>query len=279
MAENASSTLCSEDQELENFALDSLRRHLQAVADARAERGKLHQLQPVLCLVVLGLLTGRTSLSQILALALGAGAQRHFYGDQRRRRQKQQAMASDLPPAPWLYRIGLLWRGQPTAPCLMTLIRLLRGLKLSDLQEAMGCWVLDLLAHLRQQPALVVRVDGKAMKAADRHVLSVFVEDLKLVLLHEEVDAKKNELSTFRDKLAALLERYPFLWLLSGDAMFSDTKLCEMLKAGGRHWLFQIKANQPHLLEKLELFFSPIVHAAPHLSSEPEKKRWLHCHA
>lgn len=277
MAENAATTLCPEDQELENFALDSLRRHLQTVADARAERGKLHQLQPVLCLVVLGLLTGRTSLSQILALALGAGAQRHFYGDQRRRRQKQQAMASDLPPAPWLYRIGLLWRGRPTVPCLMTLIRLLDDLRLGELQEAMAGWVLDLLAHLREPPALVARVDGKAMKAAERHVLSVFVEDLRLVLLHEEVDEKKNELSTFRDKLATLLERYPFLWLLSGDAMFADAKLCEMLKAGRRHWLFQIKANQPQLLEKLELVFSPIVHAAPQLSEEPEKKRWLHC--
>ena len=279
MAESASPTFDPQSQEFEDFALDSLRQHLQAVTDARAQHGKIHQLLPVLCLVVLGLLTGRTSLSQILALAIGAGAGRHFYGDQRRRRQKQQAMASELPPAPWLYRIGLLWRGRPTAPCLMTLIRLLGGLLLSELQAAMAGWVLDLLAHLREQPALVVRVDGKAMKAADRHVLSVFVEDLRLVMLHEEVDEKKNELSTFRDKLAALLERYPFLWLLSGDAMFSDTKLCELLKAERRHWLFQIKANQPHLLEKLELVFSPLVHAKPHLREEPEKKRWLHCQA
>jgi hypothetical protein len=279
MAETASSTLCPEDQELENFALDSLRHHLQTVTDARAEHGKIHKLLPVLCLVVLGLLTGRTSLSQILALAIGAGAGRHFYGDARRRRQKQRAMASDQPPAPWLFRIGLLWRGRPTAPCLMTLIRLLDDLRLGELQEAMAGWVLELLAQLREPPALVVRVDGKAMKAADRHILSVFVEELRLVLLHEEVDEKKNELSTFRDKLSALLERYPFLWLLSGDAMFADTKLCELLKAGQRHWLFQIKANQPQLLEKLELVFSPIVHAAPQLSSEPEKKRWLCGHA
>lgn len=275
MAENPSSTHCPQDQELEDYALDSLRHHLGCVADQRSQRGKIHQLLPVLCLVVLGLLTGCTSLSQILALAIGAGAGRHFYGEAHRRRQKQRAMASDQPPATWLYRIGLLWRGRPTVPCLMTLTRLLRGLTLSQLQEAMAGWVLDLLAHLREQPALVVRVDGKALKAGGRHILSVFVEDLRLVLLHEEVDEKKNELSTFRDKLCGLLERYPFLWLLSGDAMFANTQLCEMLSAGGRHWLFQIKANQPQLLEKLELVFSPLVHAAPHLSSEAEKKGWL----
>lgn len=280
MAEPASPTLCPEDQELENFALDSLRHHLQTVADQRGERGQIHQLRPVLCLVVLGLLTGRTSLSQILALAIGAGAGRHFYGDACRRRQKQRAMATGQPPAPWLYRIGLLWRGRPTVPCLMTLTRLLRGLSLAELQQALAGWVLDLLAHLGTQPSpLVVRVDGKAMKAADRHILSVFVEDLRLVLMHEEVDEKKNELSTFRDKLATLLERYPFLWLLSGDAMFANTSLCELLKAGQRHWLFQIKANQPQLLEKLELVFSPLVHGAPHLRSEKEKKRGLCGHA
>lgn len=278
MTEPFSALPAYDPQALENQALDSLCAHLKILADARAEHGKVHQLHAVLCLVVLGLLTGCTSLSQMIALALGGGARRRFYGDQCRRRQKQRAMAHDEPPAPWLYRIGLLWRGRPTVPCLMTLTRLLETVTLAQLQEAMSGWVLDLLARLRQEP-LVARVDGKALKAAGRHVLSVFVQDLGVVLLHEEVDEKKNELSTFRDKLAQLLERYPALWLLSGDAMFADTTLCQALKQGGRDWLFQIKANQPQLLEKLELVFSPIVRTAPHFSAEAEKKRRLHCAA
>lgn len=268
----------SDSQALENQALDSLCAHLKTLADARAEHGKVHQLHAVLCLVVLGLLTGCTSLSQMIALALGAGARRRYYGDHRRRRQKQRAMAYAQPPAQWLYRIGLLWRGSPTVPCLMTLTRLLEAVTMAQLQEAINGWVLELLARLRQEP-LVVRVDGKALKAAGRHVLSVFVQDLGVVLLHEEVAEKKNELSTFRDKLTRLLERYPALWLLSGDALFADTTLCQALKQGGRDWLFQIKANQPHLLEKLELVFSPLVRTAPHFSAEAEKKGGLHCHA
>jgi hypothetical protein len=278
MAHANAPALAPDDQALENQALDSLCAHLRSVADRRAEHGKVHQLHAVLCLVVLGLLTGHTGLSATIAFALGAGARRRYYGVQHRRRAKQRSPGPTPAPEGWLYRIGLLWRGSPTVPCLMTLIRLLSGLTLADLQAAMTGWVLELLSRLREQP-LVVRVDGKAMKAADRHVLSAFVQDLGLVLLHEEVDEKKNELSVFRAHLLELRGRYPGLWLVCGDALFAETKLCEALKYNGRDWLFQIKANQKNLLEKLELVFSPIVRTAPHFSSEPEKKSGLPCPA
>lgn len=62
----------------------------------------------------------------------------------------------------------------------------------------------------------------------------MFLHDVGLVALHEEVGEKKNELSTLRDRLAWLVDRYPGLWLLCGDAMFADQTLCKRLNYHGR---------------------------------------------
>jgi hypothetical protein len=184
----------------------------------------------------------------------------------RERREKPEA-------APWLFEIGLVWRGAPTVPCVGRMIALLGGVTVADLSEAMSGWLTDLLAHLRTR-RVIGSVDGKSMCAAGRHVLSVFLHDLHQVALHLDVDdGKKNELSALRGALDSLFDRYPGLWLLVGDAMFADRKLCEMINGRGRHWLVQIKENQPDLLEKMRLVFSPIVRGRqPDATSGPEKR-------
>lgn len=258
--------------EFASQALMSLVECLKKVPDARSARGKVYPLLPVLSLVVTGLLTGRRALSGIIAMAVGHGAKRRFNGENRRRERKHQGEAAE--PAPWLEQIGLRWRDQVTVPTLQTLIRILGGVKASDLQEAMREWVTGLL-NAANDGRWVASVDGKALRGAKRHVLSVFIHDLRLTAMQEEVDGKRNELSTLRDRLAWLLERYPGLWLLCGDAIFSDAKLCDMLKDGGRHWLFQVKANQPQLMAKMERVFAPVIRRNPDVAGEPEKKRRL----
>lgn len=234
--------------------------------------GKVHELHAVLCLIVVGLLTGKTGLSCIIAFAVGHGARRRRNGS--RLGQRRRARPPIPEPSPWLYDIGLLWRGDPTAPSLQTLINILGGIRPGDLEQAMSAWVSELLKGMRAE-RYVVSVDGKSMRGADKHVLSAFVHDLRVVAMHEEVGEKMNELSSLRKRLPWLLERYPGLWLLCGDALFADASLCELLKYNGRDWLFQIKRNQGNLFEKLELVFAPITQGKPHYSAEPEKKRAL----
>jgi len=267
--EKGNETVGCGEGELERSVLRSLSDHLRTVSDRRSAHGKVYELHGVLCLVVVALLTGRMGFSQTIALAVGHGARRRYNGKKRERMKRKGNVGAE--PSRWLYDIELLWRGDPTVPGLQQLIRILAGIEPADLQEAMRGWVSDLLETL-QARQYVGSVDGKAMRAGGKHVLSVFLHDVKQVVLHEEVGEKKNELSTFREKLSWLLDWYPGLWLLCGDAMFADQTLCALLANRGRHWLFQIKANQGNLFEKLEVFFHPIAQGPPHFSDEPEKK-------
>jgi len=258
-----------EEGEAEGLALRSLSDHLRTVTDRRSAHGKVYELHGVLCLVVVGLLTGHVGFSQTIALAVGHGARRRYNGPKRAQMKRKGIVRPE--PSRWLYDIGMLWRGDPTVPGLQQMIRILAGIKPVELQEAMRGWVSDLLQSL-QVRQYVGSVDGKALRAGGKHVLSVFVHDVEQVVMHEEVGEKKNELSAFRNRLPWLLDRYPGLWLLCGDAMFANQTLCQLLNNRGRHWLFQIKANQGNLFEKLELYFSGIVHGVPHVSDAAEKK-------
>jgi hypothetical protein len=88
------------------------------------------------------------------------------------------------------------------------------------------------------------------------HVLNVFLHDVRQVIWQAPVDKKKNEISALKQALSDLFETYPFLRILTGDALFAGAPLCSDLIARGRHYLFQVKADQRHLYEKLELVFA-----------------------
>ena len=56
---------------------------------------------------------------------------------------------------------------------------------------------------------------------------------------------------------------YPALSLLTGDAIFAGRPLLELLKTHGCDYLFQVKANQPELLEALKTCFAAATQAHP----------------
>ena len=51
--------------------------------------------------------------------------------------------------------------------------------------------------------------------------------------------------------------------LLTGDAIFAQRPLLELLQGHGRDYLFQVKANQPDVLDALETCFFQDTPAKP----------------
>ena len=213
----------------ELLAVKSLHEALSAIPDSRRARGVRYPQGALLTLCILAFMCGAQNLSQIHRFARNHG--------------------NLLEP------LGFRSKTPPSVP---TLSRVLGSVPLEGLQTALGRWLCDLVEASRSTGA-IASVDGKASRSCGAHVLNVFLHDLEQVIWAAPVGKKANEISAFRSGLASLLESYPLLQLVVGDAMFTGEPLCSELIENGRHYLFQVKADQPHLLEKFEIVFSPFL--------------------
>jgi hypothetical protein len=236
--------------QLAQHALTSLLEALRQVADPRQARGIRHPLASILGLCILAFVCGRQSLTAVSRFG---------------RQHKTLLQELGFP--------------RPTPPSVPTLSRTLGAVEPANLQRALSLWLSGLLQELTSpQPLAVASVDGKTSCAAGVHMLNIFLHELELVLHQAPVEGKQNEISAFKAALAGLLAAYPFLELLVGDAMFAGAPLCELLIQNGRHYLFQVKADQPELLEKLALVFVPHLHRRlDQATLAGEKKGRLRC--
>jgi hypothetical protein len=148
-------------------------------------------------------------------------------------------------------------------------------LSLADLQNAFA----EFINALLQDTTLVAAVDGKSAKQMKDEnddpilMLNVFVHNLKLHLASWNVQGDKtNEPGCLKKHLAELFTMYPFLKLLTGDAIDAQRPLLEALQEYHCDYLFQVKNNQPKILAKMEVFFKDAEHQEPS-DVLPRKKR------
>ena len=98
---------------------------------------------------------------------------------------------------------------------------------------------------------LVASVDGKTAKQSldengnPIHLINVFAHNVKVTLNQWTTNGDKtNEPGCLKSHLGELLKQYPMLKLLTGDAIFAQRPLMEVLKEHGCDYLFQLKENQ-----------------------------------
>jgi len=145
-------------------------------------------------------------------------------------------------------------------PCDTTISRALAGLSLDEFREAFRCWLNTALAD--QNDRWVAAVDGKTCRqgldanGSPVQMLNVFLQRVKLTLDQWSIGGDKtNEPGSLKEHLAELLTAYPTLQLLTGDAIYAQRPLLELLHEHGCDYLFQVKANQPDMLDALEACF------------------------
>lgn len=109
-------------------------------------------------------------------------------------------------------------------PCATTISRALAQCRVADFQAAFSGWLQNSVAA--QPSEGVLAVDGKTAKQGldengrPLHMLNAFVHDLQIVVAQWSVGAEKtNEPTMLRRHFAELLEAYPALRLLTGDAI------------------------------------------------------------
>ncbi len=114
-------------------------------------------------------------------------------------------------------------RDQP--PCATTISRTLAQCSVVDLQAALSTWLRDCLADSEG----VLAVDGQTAKQGldengrPLHMLNAFVHDLQAVVGQWSTGAEKtNEPTLLRHHREELLDTYPMLRLITGDAILMN---------------------------------------------------------
>jgi len=210
----------------------SLMAALSAVADPRQPRGVRHPFSGILALALLGMIC---RIHEFAALRRWAAS--HW------RLLKKP--------------LGFT-RGRP--PHATTLSRTLAKFSLEEFQAAFSRWLQAILAD---HNGLAAAVDGKTCRQGfDAHgdpvqMLNVFVQDLKACLGQWPLEGEKcTEPEVLKAHLQELFERYPALRLITGDALYAQRNLAELILASGHDYLFQIKGNQPDVLEAAQTCFA-----------------------
>lgn len=226
----------------------SLFEALSKVPDPRVASGRRHSMAALLALLVVAFCTGAETVKDAV-----------LFGRARKWLRKELGFTHDKCPSQSTYT------------------RLFKVLPMEDVRAALSQWLLT-LARLRSErrgQGLCAAVDGKALRGAGVHTLNIFVHDLWTLLDQYEVDVKANEMSAFRGRMDEFLGRYPFVKLLTFDAIFCEQKTMETLTRHNRMGIFQVKENQPEGLFRIERLFSAHLGGSPDTESV-EKKRGLH---
>ena len=161
-------------------------------------------------------------------------------------------------------------------PCATTISRTLAKCRVAEFQAALAVWLQACINDKTTDG--VVAVDGKTAKQGlddqgdPLHMLHVFVHDLQAVVGQWSTGSEKtNEPTLLRRHLAELLDAYPMLRLFTGDAIFAQRPLAELICGHGRDYLLQVKGNQGDTLDALEHCFAQASERPPAAQSTDKR--------
>jgi hypothetical protein len=204
--------------------LPSLLAALSEVSDPRQPRGVRHPFSAILGLTLLGLVC---RVNDFAGLQRWAQAHWHLIGRP----------------------LGFTRRRPPHAT---TLSRTLAKFSLEELQDAFSQWLSSILRDEQLSAAVDGKTSRQGFNAAGHPIqmLNVFAADLKTCLGQWPLSGdKKTEPEVLKAHLNELFDKYPALRLITGDALYAQRNLAEILVASGRDYLFQLKGNQPDVLD------------------------------
>jgi hypothetical protein len=202
----------------EEFAL--LRTCLSTITDSRQRRGRVHPLEGVLSLSVLGLMAHCRSLSAI----------RRF---------------GELHPE---VLQGLKLRRSPSVP---TLGRVLRQVSVVEVRAALRTFAQQLLKMRGLEKGMTVAADGKSCRGVREGgrqlgLVHLFAQEAQVSLDQELTPYHVGEAKAAQRWIEEQAAHFPGLAVLTGDALLADRSLCTaILEHGGDYMVKLKKTSQP----------------------------------
>jgi predicted transposase YbfD/YdcC len=176
--------------------------------------------------------------------------------------------------AEWAENYGETWRAplgftRPDGPSQSTVQRIFGGIDCDLLESRLGQWAARVIAHVPAPadaplPFEAMAIDGKTLRgsakcgATDAHLLSAFSQRLGVVLGHAAqrapaVPDKGNEITAIDALLSQLMLTG---WVVTTDALFTQTEIARAIGDAGGDYLMEVKGNQPTLHDDLVCLFA-----------------------
>lgn len=200
-----------------------LRSFLFKVKDHRRKQGRRYELGHILFLAILAILSGADSYRKVQKFIVA-----HYES------------LNEI--------FGLNWKRLPAHTSIREIIQ---GTSGQELEESFRDYTQALVESEIEKE--VISCDGKVLRGSFDHfkdqkavqILSVFLSDSHLILAHEEIATKTNEIPTAQQLMEKLgLRGYIFTF----DALHCQEKTLQTAKETGNEAIVQVKGNQKTLL-------------------------------
>ena len=202
---------------------------LGAIPDPRASSGRRFSLQSVLSVIIAGTLAGRNSIRSIARWA-------------------SSLTKEDL---------QLLGISRSKAPTQTTMHEVLVRLDEKLVEEAFCAWAKTFIDDTGNQ-LLQIALDGKTLKGSESneypalHLLAAYCCEISAVISQMAVGSKKNEITAAKEMLFDMPLYGKFV---SGDAIFCQKEICNIVLKNEGDYIFIVKRNQKQLLADLKEVF------------------------
>lgn len=200
---------------------------LGAIPDPRSASGRRFSLQSVLGVIIAGTLAGRNSIRSIARWA-------------------KSLQEDDL---------KLLGINRKSAPTQTTMHEVLVRLDEKIIEEAFSAWA---KTFIDENSLLQIAIDGKTLKASKTdeypalHLLAAYCCEISSTIMQSAVDINKNEITTAKELLFNMPLKGKFI---TGDAIFCQKNLCNIILKNKGDYIFIVKNNQKQLLDDIKEVF------------------------
>lgn len=197
------------------------------IQDIRSNQGKRYKLKSILALVLIGYMSGCSSLSKVCALG--------------KRLKKSERK-----------KLGFTRDRMPSHP---TITEIMRKLDISGLEEVLGLIVKSYIGDEFTQ----ISIDGKSINSTNHneegllHLLSAYLPEVGGVLSQIRSAPAGGEIKAAETIMSKLdIEDK----VITGDAMFPQEMLCHQIVSSSNDYVFKVKGNKKRIIQDINEGFA-----------------------
>ena len=200
---------------------------LGAIPDPRAASGHRFSLESIFGVIIAGMLAGRNSIRSIARWA--------------------KSLTEE--------ELKLFGINRKTAPSQTAMHELFVRLDEKSVEEAFSAWA---KTFIDESSLLKISIDGKTLKGSGTdeypalHLLAAFCNQISSVIMKKSDDLNTNEIKTAKAMLFDMPLKGKFI---SGDAIFCQKDLCNIILKNQGDYIFIVKGNQKQLLDDIKEVF------------------------